>query len=66
MTDFTPRQARQWVAQELAKNTTPNSIAARIQSERRMLAVIESGKLPAMPNSKWAHEELLRRLQEVA
>ena len=65
MTDFTPEQAKQWVAQEIAKHTTPQSIAKRIASERQMLAIVRSDTLPDMPNSEWAHEELLRQLQHL-
>jgi len=66
MTDFTPKQARQWVNQERAKHITLDSIAKRISSERQMLKIIRGGKLPDMPNSEWAHEELLRQLEHMA
>jgi hypothetical protein len=66
MTDFTPKQARQWVEQELGKHTTPQSAARRIAAEKQMLAIIQGRTLADMPNSEWAHNELVRRLQQVA
>lgn len=64
MKDFTKAQALQWVAQESMKATTPEKIAARIKSERTMIAVAATMD-PPLPNSAWAHRELLRRLEKL-
>lgn len=63
MKDFTPKQANAWVAQELAKLTTPEKIAARIKSEQQMVKMGEtSGLKNQLPNSHNAHETLLAKL----
>lgn len=68
-TDFTPTQARQWVRQEFAKHKTRDSINARILTEQTMLAMIKdmerNPRFVPLPNSAWAHEELLRQLSSV-
>lgn len=66
MRDFTKAQAKRWVAQELRRHETPESARERIEQEKRLnlLLADELEELDAQcPNSKWAHEELVRRLQ---
>jgi len=63
MKDFTRAQAERWVEQELAKVTREN-FQSRLASERRMIEFTAPPPFPPMPNSKWAHEELARRITE--
>lgn len=62
--DFTPKQAKSWVAQELAKATTVEKAKSRILSEQNMLQLIESRTgFPSLPNSKQAHVDLIAALK---
>lgn len=60
MKDFTSKQAKQWVEQELAKHHTENSILPRIQREQQMVAL--AAKMPGMPNAAGAHKDLHDKL----
>jgi hypothetical protein len=55
MKDFTKAQAKQWVAQELAKHTTAESKARRAATEAEMIA---KGDRFNLPNSFQAHKDL--------
>lgn len=62
-TDFSRTEAERWVEQEFAKHNTRGSIIARIDSEERSMKMF--ALLPGdWTNSKWAHNELVRRLRE--
>jgi hypothetical protein len=56
--DLTPAHARRWVEQEMPKQTTVPEIERRILSERAILKASSD----ALPNSRWAHNELARLL----
>lgn len=61
--DLTPSQARKWVAQELAKHSTPASKARRIATETAFLAELKAMGLDrTFPNSMKAHAALIAAL----
>jgi hypothetical protein len=64
MSDFTPAQARKWVAQEAAKHTTPDEIRQRIATERKQAEDPIMKKISAdFPNSTKAHLDLIGALE---
>ncbi len=64
MSDFTPAQAKRWVAQEAAKHSTPDSIRQRIATEKQQAEDPIMRKLSAsFPNSTKAHLDLIATLE---
>jgi hypothetical protein len=64
MSDFTPAQAKSWVAQEAAKHTTPASIRQRIATEQKQAEDPIMKKISAdFPNSTKAHLDLIAVLE---
>jgi len=62
--DFTPLQARRWVSQEASKHLTAESREDRLRSERRILGARGMGAIFAgLPNSRWAHVNLVNVLE---
>lgn len=60
--DFTPKQAKAWVAQELAKVHTPEAARTRIVTEEQM-AELDVPGMPELPNSAQAHKDLVQALR---
>ena len=67
--DFTKAQAKRWVEQEFNKyrGKDAEAIRERIRSEEAVEAFYakQPGFKPSLPNSTWAHEELLRQLKAI-
>ena len=67
MKDFTPAQAERWITQEFAKCPTPDIVRMRLESEERMMAMIEGTELAkGLPNSLNARKRLIEALHNAA
>lgn len=61
--DFTPMQAKSWVARELSKHSKREAILKRIRVEKETLEYMPE-LAETMPNSYQAHKTLITKLEE--
>lgn len=62
--DFTPKQAKSWVAQEAAKHLDAESIRGRIDTERKTQAMMsEHGLADDFPLAAQARRDLIAVLE---